>query len=172
MNQEVDHVGMTGAFDLCYFSAALSYGSETAHVRMHWAIHFNADKKIDGIYAYYDRTPIIEAAKKNFLKRNTASGTSKVVVQTIRIKSDLSEDELLAVAQGRADRFRAIPGLLQKYYVRHDDPGCYGGVYLWDSKESMMAFMKTDLAANMSKAYEIVEGPSVEVSDVLFRLRD
>jgi len=70
VNQKIDFVDVTGPFDICYFSAELSYGSEKAKVRMHWAFHFNDAKKIDGIFTYYDRTPIIEAANKNFLSLN------------------------------------------------------------------------------------------------------
>jgi heme-degrading monooxygenase HmoA len=59
-----------------------------------------------------------------------------MVIQTIGIKSRLSEDELLQTARARAEKFKLVPGLLQKYYVRTSQPGEYGGVYVWDSKES------------------------------------
>ncbi|TNE56474.1 MAG: hypothetical protein EP344_12375 [Bacteroidetes bacterium] len=70
VNQKMDFVGVTGVFDMCYFSAELHYGTEKAKVRMHWAFHFNDAKKIDGVFTYYDRTPIIEAANKNFLAQD------------------------------------------------------------------------------------------------------
>lgn len=172
VNTKVDHIDGTGIFNLCYFSAQLNYGVEVANVRMHWAIHFNASKKIDGIYTYYDRTPIIAAAKKNFLNQDTQEEESGVVVQSIKIKSSLSEDQLIEIAQDRAHQFRKVPGLIQKYYVRHSEPGYYGGIYLWDSKASLQAFMKTELAATMSKAYKIVDAPRVEISGTLFKLRE
>lgn len=67
VNEIIEHVNATGVFDICYFSAELNYGTEKANVRMHWAFHFNDEKKIDLILAYFDRTPIIEAANRNFL---------------------------------------------------------------------------------------------------------
>ena len=67
-NQMVENVGVTGVFDICYFSAELTFASGKANVRMHWALHFDDKKKIDGIYTYFDRTPITNAAKKNFLE--------------------------------------------------------------------------------------------------------
>ena len=70
VNQQIKPIEVTGVFDICYFSAALSYGTKVAHVRMHWALHFNKDNKIDGIYSYYDRTPIMNAAGKNILSAN------------------------------------------------------------------------------------------------------
>lgn len=172
VNERIDFVEVTGVFDICYFSAELIYGGEKANVRMHWAFHFNDEKKIDGIFTYYDRNPIIEAARKNFLAKTNQPKTEDQTIQVIKIKSELSEDELLKIARGRAEKFRAIPGLLQKYYIRLNEPGYYGGVYVWDSKASMMEFKNSELAAGIAKAYQIVDAPNVEISDVLFQLRE
>ncbi len=169
MNQQM---AMKGVFNLCYFSAALSFGANTANVRMHWAFHFNEDKKIDGIYSYYDRTPIIEMAQRNILNNKSKKTIEDMVVQYIKLKSDLPEEKLLERATTRAEQFRAIPGLIQKYYVRLGEPGTYGGLYIWDSMESMQAFKNSDLAASIPQAYEVVEKPEVEISDLLFTLRD
>lgn len=95
-----------------------------------------------------------------------------MIIQIIRLKSDLPEEELLKRAREREPLFKAMPGLLQKYYVRLDEPGQYGGVYVWDSKESMQAFRQSDLAASIPKAYEILEPPRVETFDTIFKLRD
>ncbi len=95
-----------------------------------------------------------------------------MIIQIIRLKSDLPEEELIKRARDRAPRFKAMPGLLQKYYARLEEPGQYAGVYVWDSKESMLAFRQTDLAASIPKAYEIVEPPRVETFDGIFKLRD
>ena len=173
VNQIIEHIGTTGVFDMCYFSAELSYGKEKADVRMHWAFHFNHEKKIDGIFTYYDRTPIINAAKKNFLasSENSMGSTSGQIVQIIKIKSDLSEEQLLETAQVRAEKFRALPGLLQKYYLKLDQPGQYGGVYVWNSKESMQSFGRSELAAGIAQAYQIKGSPDVQICDVLFELR-
>jgi heme-degrading monooxygenase HmoA len=174
VNQKLPYIEVTGVFDLCYFSAELSYGAEKTNVRMHWAFHFDDAKKIDGIYTYYDRTPIIETAKKNFLSPDDRleEQSEEMVVQIIKIKSELSEEELLKVARERALKFKAIPGLLQKYYVKLSRPGEYGGIYVWDSKESMRAFKESDLAAGIPQAYSVVEGPDIEILEMLFQLRE
>ncbi len=33
-----------------------------------------------------------------------------------------------------APRYREVPGLVRKYYLRSDDGGTVGGVYLWKSR--------------------------------------
>jgi heme-degrading monooxygenase HmoA len=95
-----------------------------------------------------------------------------MILQIIRLKSKLPEDELLRRAKEREPQFRAIPGLLQKYYVKMGDSGQYGGVYVWDSKESLNAYRESSLAASIPEAYEIMEPPNIEVLDILFQLRD
>jgi heme-degrading monooxygenase HmoA len=95
-----------------------------------------------------------------------------MLVQIIKLKSDLPETELLKRARERETHFKSLPGLLQKYYVRRGEPGHYAGIYVWDSEESMKAFRQSDLAASIPKAYEIVEPPQVETLDMLFKLRD
>lgn len=51
----------------------------------------------------------------------------------------MQEEELLKKAQERAPQFRKLKGLQQKYYVKQGQPGHYAGVYIWESKEDMMA---------------------------------
>ena len=93
-------------------------------------------------------------------------------LQIIRLRSELSEEELLRIAHERAPQFRAIPGLLQKYYVRRAGPGEYAGVYVWDSAESLAAFRESELARSIPEAYRLVEPPEIEIGEVLFPLRD
>jgi len=69
-----------------------------------------------------------------------------MTIQIIKFESALSEDEVLEIAQDRIENFRALPGLLQKYYVKFEKPNHYGGVYIWDSQESMKSFSESALA--------------------------
>jgi len=95
-----------------------------------------------------------------------------MVVQFIRLKSGLPEAELLKRAHDRAPRFRAVPGLLQKYYVKLGPPGEMAGIYVWDSNESLQAFKESELAKSIRQTYEVLEAPDIEILDVLFQLRD
>lgn len=95
-----------------------------------------------------------------------------MIIQFVSFESALSEDEVVAVAKERADQFRALPGLLQKYYVKLRKPNHYGGVYIWDSEESMGAYRESELAAGIAAAYETVGTPAVQIIDTLFQLRE
>ena len=93
-------------------------------------------------------------------------------MQIVRLKTELSEEELLKIAKKREPQFKAIPGIVQKYYVKLDGQGEYGGVYIWDSAKSLQEFRESELAASIPKAYKVVEPPTVEILDVLFELRE
>jgi heme-degrading monooxygenase HmoA len=95
-----------------------------------------------------------------------------VILQIVNLRTDLAEEELLRIAHERAPQFRAIPGLVQKYYVRRTGPGEYAGVYVWDSAESLAAFRESELARSIPEAYRVIEPPEIEVGEVLFPLRD
>lgn len=94
-----------------------------------------------------------------------------MIIQIIKLHSSLSEEEVLKMAREREPQFKAIPGLLQKYYVKLEEPNHYGGIYVWDSRESLAEFRKSDLAAGIPSAYKLIEAPNIEIVDVLFQLR-
>ena len=94
-----------------------------------------------------------------------------MVIQIVKFETELTEDEILATARGRVKDFRALPGLIQKYYVKLSEPNHYGGVYIWDSVESLSAFRESELAASIPRTYKVKGKPTVEILDALFELR-
>lgn len=95
-----------------------------------------------------------------------------MVILIVRFESALSEEEVLAVARERADAFRKLPGLLQKYYIKTGKPNEYGGIYVWDSEASLNAYRESDLAASIPAAYRAVGPPTTERIEGMFQLRD
>ena len=95
-----------------------------------------------------------------------------MILQIIKLKSDLPEEELLKRANERESNFKEISGLLQKYYIKTSTEGEYGGIYIWDSMQSQQNYQKSDLAKSIGTAYAIKEVPNVEFMDVIFQLRN
>ncbi len=74
------------------------------------------------------------------------------IIQIVKIKTALSEDEMLKIAKEREPQFKAIAGLVQKYYIKLENDGEYGGVYVWGSMESLEHFRTTELAKSIAQA--------------------
>lgn len=94
-----------------------------------------------------------------------------MIMQIIKFRSSLSLDEVQKIAQERKGEFLSVPGLVQKYYFKAEEPGHYGGVYIWDSMESVAAYRNSELAASIPKAYKLMGAPEVEILEVAFTLR-
>ena len=94
-----------------------------------------------------------------------------MVIQFVKLRSQLPHEEVHRFMEERAPQFRQVPGLLQKYFCRESATGEYAGVYLWDSEESLRRYRQSDLARTTAAAYK-VDGPArIEVLEVLFPLR-
>ena len=113
-----------------------------------------------------DGTVDSETISKNQSRR---AGTVMLIVKA---KTELSEEEFLQIAKEREPQFEAIPGLIQKYYIKTKTEGEYGGVYIWDSMESLNNYRESDLAATIAQAYKTIGPPSTELLDIMFELRE
>ena len=105
------------------------------------------------------------------MKENNSTSAESAVMLIVKFKTSLSEEELLRRAKAREPKFKAIPGLMQKYYIKTGTEGEYGGVYIWDSVESLQVYRESDLAASIPEAYEAISAPSIERHEILFPLR-
>jgi hypothetical protein len=92
-----------------------------------------------------------------------------MVIHIVRFRSALSDERITELFRVRAPEYLAVPGLLQKYYLRFRT-GEYGGVYIWDSAASMDRFMAGELARSICDVYR-VEEPVRDIADVVHTLR-
>jgi len=95
-----------------------------------------------------------------------------MIVQFVKFKSALPVDDLKRVMHERIDQYRAMPGLLQKYYILEDETGEFGGIYVWDSMESLKKFRESDLAGTIASKYKAQGTPRVETLEVIETLRE
>ncbi len=89
----------------------------------------------------------------------------------VRLRSQLSHDEIVAIMNERAPEFRALEGLEQKYYLHDPETGEYGGFYVWRSLDDVVAYRSSDLAASIAAAYQGVGAPEVNVYEIVMPLR-
>jgi heme-degrading monooxygenase HmoA len=98
------------------------------------------------------------------------TNTAKVVL-LVRFRSRLSADEVRRRYLERLPDFRNVPGLLQKYYVYDESANEWGGLYVWDSEESLQGYLESDLRKTIPSVYEIEGSPRVERLSVVDVLR-
>lgn len=94
-----------------------------------------------------------------------------MIAQFIKFETSLSEEKVIAISKERMPQFQKVPGLVQKHYLKLDEPNHYGGFYMWESREAMAAFRETELAKTIPSAYQIVRPPEITVQELLFSLR-
>lgn len=94
------------------------------------------------------------------------------VVLLVKFKSRLSPEKLRNAIDGRIDRFRALKGLKQKYYLEDTGTGEIAGLYLWESADALSEYRKSELRATIAEAYQAEGEPRVEVYRVIEVLRD
>jgi len=94
------------------------------------------------------------------------------LIMFVKFKSELAFEEAKEISESRIEQFRALPGLTQKYYFQDPSTGEYGGLYIWDSAESLEAFKNSELRASIGNAYQVIGEPRLELLKIFEVLRD
>ncbi len=94
-----------------------------------------------------------------------------MIVQLVKYKTGLSDEEARQTIADRVSHYEALPGLRQKLYIKEQSTGEYGGIYIWEDESSMREFRESDLAATIREAYRVEGDPRVEIFDVVSVLR-
>lgn len=89
----------------------------------------------------------------------------------VKFTSGLSPEELQRRYRERMPRFREVPGLVQKYYVRDEATGEWGGLYLFDAPESLEGYLASELRKTIAETYDVQGQPVVQRLAILDILR-
>jgi heme-degrading monooxygenase HmoA len=85
-------------------------------------------------------------------RRNIVRNTITTVVQ-FRLPQPISLEEATRRFESSAPKYRNLPGLIRKYYLRAEDGRTAGGVYLWDSRAAAEATYSTEWREYVTKAF-------------------
>jgi heme-degrading monooxygenase HmoA len=83
----------------------------------------------------------------------------------------LPDEQVLEMYHVRAPQYRALKGLIQKYYLRFQTTGEHGALYLWESEEALKEFRESELARTIPNAYQIKGASDVAMAEVVMALR-
>jgi heme-degrading monooxygenase HmoA len=89
-----------------------------------------------------------------------------MIASVVRFRSTLSDDAVQAMFEERADRYRRVPGLVEKIYLRFRETGEFGAVYVWESEEALERFRESELARTIADAYRVEGAPRTELAEV------
>ena len=89
----------------------------------------------------------------------------------VKFHSGLVHEDVVRNLEDRLPLFRAVPGLIQKYYAREAASGDYVGVYLFESEQALLDYRASDVARGIPGVYQVQGPPRVEMMELLFPLR-
>jgi len=93
-----------------------------------------------------------------------------MIAQIVHFKSGLTDKQVLEMYHSRSPRYRALKGLIQKYYLRYPTTGEHGALYLWESEEALKDFRESELARSIPKVYQVQGAPVVEMAEIVLAL--
>jgi heme-degrading monooxygenase HmoA len=73
----------------------------------------------------------------------------------ITFESESSLEEIESRFRERAQQFRDMAGLLQKFYLHDDGSGRVGGIYVFDSEESRDALFESEIHAKLRDGSDV-----------------
>jgi hypothetical protein len=72
---------------------------------------------------------------------------------TFRLPASVALEDMKRISLGTAEKYRKVPGLIRKYYVRSEDGATAGGIYLWKSRAAAEALYTDDWRKTVQAAY-------------------
>jgi hypothetical protein len=85
------------------------------------------------------------------------------VVARFPLPAGIAADQIRAAFEEDAPKFRNVPGLIRKQYLRSKDCRTAGGVYLWNDEGAAHAFMNERVAPMIRQKFHV--DPSIEFYD-------
>lgn len=85
------------------------------------------------------------------------------VVARFPLPAGLTAEQIRAAFDEVAPRFRNVPGLVRKQFLRSKDCRTAGGVYLWNDESAARAFMHERVAPMIREKYHV--DPTIEFYD-------
>lgn|GEM_PF-349466 len=77
-------------------------------------------------------------------------------VLTVKFRTRLDRDELMKNGLEDIDLFRGVPGLVEKYYLTEKSTGDISGIYLFESPESLKAYLGSDFGKSVPGRYGVI----------------
>ncbi|TCP23772.1 putative monooxygenase ydhR [Scopulibacillus darangshiensis] len=91
-------------------------------------------------------------------------------ILSMRFKSNKSPEELEQLSEEGFSKFRALKGLIEKYYIKNEETGEVGGIYLWENEKDLMEYIEGPIVKSLPERFGLEKPPSLEILDVTYTL--
>jgi hypothetical protein len=85
------------------------------------------------------------------------------VVTRFPLPAGVTPNQILTAFEEAAPKFRNVPGLLRKQFLRAKDCRTAGGVYLWNDEQAARAFMSERVLPMIRAKFQVE--PTIEFYD-------
>ena len=82
------------------------------------------------------------------------------VVTRFQLPDGVTGDQIRAAFEEAAPKFRNVPGLVRKQFLRSKDCRTAGGVYLWNDERAARAFMSDHVIPMIREKFHV--DPTIE----------
>ena len=85
------------------------------------------------------------------------------VITRFQLPTGVTAEQIRAAFEEAAPKFRNVPGLVRKQFLRSKDCRTAGGVYLWNDETAARTFMKERVAPMIREKFKVE--PAIEFYD-------
>lgn len=94
-------------------------------------------------------------------------------ILAVKFQSSHNAEKLMSICFEDLEKFREVPGLIQKYYLSEGATGAISGVYIFENQSTRNAFSQSDLARLIPARYGVIpETLRVEQYEMAIVLND
>jgi heme-degrading monooxygenase HmoA len=101
--------------------------------------------------------------RKPFVPYDFPMNNLITVVTRFPLPAGVTADQIRAAFDEAAPKFRNVPGLIRKQFLRSKDCRIAGGVYLWNDEHAARAFMNERVAPMIREKFHV--DPAIEFYD-------
>ena len=80
---------------------------------------------------------------------------NSAAVLSIKFQSSHSPADLLTTCNEDLERFKNVPGLIEKYYITEEGTDAISGIYLFATDQDREAFWNSELAKDIPVHYKV-----------------
>ena len=108
-------------------------------------------------------TPLVPFTESHSSPIHCSMDNMITVVTRFDLPAGVTADQIRAAFDEAAPRFRNVPGLVRKQFLRSKDCRTAGGVYLWNDERAARAYMNERVAPMIREKFHV--DPTVEFYD-------